>query len=173
MSLQLPYPRSPILPQTRTDPSAHLGYPRLFAPRPSEIGLISLSNASFYFFTPSLPSDFPTTPDPDGNLSCSVAHRTLLDLHCSRLEGKEDWTRNHWELILWKLACLCRGKPALFHNPSGAVGGEEGEVEGMLDVPRGEGKFSWDEMMRQLLYRWVPTSLFLPGRARLIPKISS
>lgn len=48
---------------------------------------------------------------------------------------------------------MCRGKPALFHGPSVEGGGEEGEVEGMLDEPRGEGKFSWDEMMRQLLYR--------------------
>lgn len=43
------------------------------------------------------------------------------------------WVEAHWPLIVWKLACLIRAKPALLN----------------------EGKWSWHEVIRQLKYRCV------------------
>lgn len=210
---------------------------RTRSPRPDEIAAIDLSNASYYFFSPSAAdADSPFKPVPtdvgstdDGRLSWSDAHAALVQLGCTRLgpspagqpvfstaaagggtdkalEAGLVWTRNHWELVLWKLACLCRARPPLFFSlPSAAaaaadVDDGEAEVEGMVrrgseseseaevegvggrwrkgleradGAGGGQGKFGWDEMMRQLLYRCVCLLASPPStRTRLTRRLS-
>lgn len=166
--------------------------------RPDEIAVINLTNASFYFFSAS-DSDDVADIAPDGRVNWEAAHATLVRLGCSRLGpaapscsssgsgGKQAdtglaWVENHWSLVLWKLACLCRAKPEYFFKLPSIVDkrtdGEDGVDMGSLrrrdsdsegdDAGRdrwrkgfesgiegesGRGKFGWTEMIRQLLYR--------------------
>lgn len=53
----------------------------------------------------------------------------LLSLGCTN--AKLPWVQNHWMLILWKLAAMVRLDPSCAHD-----------------------KWSWDEVVRQLLYRY-------------------
>ncbi|SPO40576.1 uncharacterized protein PSFLO_06058 [Pseudozyma flocculosa] len=67
---------------------------------------------------------------PDGEpLGPHEALRTLLARGCPYAD--ERWVRNHWRLILWKMASLTR------HRPDEAGW-----------------RWSWDELIRQLLYRY-------------------
>jgi hypothetical protein len=166
--------------------------------RPDEVAVINLTNARFYFFT-ATDSDDVGGIAADGRVSWEAAHTTLVRLGCSRLApaaptsssssgGKQAdtglaWVENHWSLILWKLACLCRAKPEYFFKlPSladkraddgddGADGGSlrrresdsDGDEVGRdrwrkgfqsgIEGESGRGKFGWAEMIRQLLYR--------------------
>jgi hypothetical protein len=166
--------------------------------RPDEVAVINLTNARFYFFT-ATDSDDVGGIAADGRVSWEAAHTTLVRLGCSRLApaaptsssssgGKQAdtglaWVENHWSLILWKLACLCRAKPEYFFKlpsladkraddgDSGADGGSlrrresdsDGDEVGRdrwrkgfqsgIEGESGRGKFGWAEMIRQLLYR--------------------
>ncbi|KAN0059845.1 hypothetical protein ACQY0O_008419 [Thecaphora frezii] len=88
---------------------------------PDEV-LVILSDASkaaFYAFD-----------GDDGHmLGPQQALETLLARGCPYADLK--WVKNHWSLILWKLASLTR------HRPDEAVW-----------------RWSWDEVIRQLLYRY-------------------
>jgi hypothetical protein len=61
-------------------------------------------------------------------LGVSAALETLRQKGCTLVA--EDWAANHWGMILWKLASLVCSCPSLF-----------------------EEKWSFDEVIRQLLYR--------------------
>lgn len=133
----------------------------------------------------------------DGRVSWEAAHATLVSRGCTRLStaapsssngsGKQAdsglaWVQNHWSLVLWKLACLCRAKPEYFFklpslmdkradseegaDDTGSLRRRESESDddagrdrwrkGFQSGIEGEsscGKFGWAEMIRQLLYR--------------------
>lgn len=85
---------------------------------------------------------FCDTTDRTRNLDHSIA---LVELTAAGCEGLTPaWVENHWALVLWKLACLVRSKPSFFQ----------------------EEKFSWEEMLKQLKYRFVVLSSFLVLVAR-------
>ena len=48
----------------------------------------------------------------------------------------EDWVQNHWSLIVWKVGCLVKAKPNELEN-----------------------WWTYDEILRQLLYRYSYLSL--------------
>ena len=88
--------------------------------RPAELPAISLANVQYYRF-------LSTSSEP---LGVSAALEILRQKGCT-LVG-EDWTTNHWGMILWKLASLICSCPSLF-----------------------EEKWCFDEVIRQLLYRYM------------------
>jgi breast cancer 2 susceptibility protein len=58
------------------------------------------------------------------------AYQQILKDGCSQIT--QIWVNNHWSLILWKLAGIVRAKPALW-----------------------EARWNFDEVVRQLKYRYV------------------
>lgn len=96
---------------------------------PEEIWRIDATNAAYYGFL--------DTTSTDANAPNKGHADALIELTAAGCEGlTAAWVENHWALILWKLASLVRSKPSLF----------------------GEEKFSWEEMIRQLKYRYVHVS---------------
>ncbi|CDZ97877.1 rad51-associated protein brh2 [Phaffia rhodozyma] len=89
---------------------------------PEDIWKLNLLNAPFYSFID--PSDESRALDLD------LVRSELIREGC--VGATRDWVENHWSQILWKLACIVRGRPALF----------------------AEGKFSWEELGRQIRYRY-------------------
>ncbi|KAG6837644.1 hypothetical protein H0H93_004920 [Arthromyces matolae] len=69
----------------------------------------------------------------NGDLGMEEAYKCLLERGCSL--ATQEWVNNHWCLILWKLA--------------GMVG-----LEPERETIPAQKRWSWDEVMKQLLYRY-------------------
>lgn len=73
---------------------------------------------------------------PSGSLGPTAAFKKLRNAGCTL--ATEDWVYNHWGLILWKQA-------------------------GMLCLdPTEARRWSWEETMNQLQYRWASTQFCDP-----------
>lgn len=72
-------------------------------------------------------------------LGPAEALKELLDRGCTLVT--KPWVDNHWSLILWKLAGMVNLDPS-----------KEANVD--------EKRWCWSEVVRQLLYRSVPPSIY-------------
>lgn len=98
--------------------------------------MISPSTAYYYkFYEPGIDEESPSKP-----LGTLEAFQELLKQGCT--DVTQEWVDNHWNLILWKLAGMAALDPE-----------KESRVQ--------EKKWSWKEVLSQLLYRYVQVPLHI------------
>ncbi|KAJ7610818.1 hypothetical protein FB45DRAFT_941706 [Roridomyces roridus] len=100
----------------------------------SELTQITPTMAMYYsFHTPSATPPSGTSPSSMNMLGPAAALEELLSRGCTL--ATKPWVDNHWALILWKLAGMACLEPEREGDP-------------------GTKRWCWNEVMRQLLYRY-------------------
>lgn len=99
---------------------------------------VTPDNALFYRFHSRSRDNVPS--EPNQLLGTGAALADLQDAECEL--ATQEWVNNHWSLILWKLAGMVCLQPQLEADPATR-------------------RWCWDEVINQLLYRYLFTPRLL------------